>query len=149
MTAGVSRRAIVAGVAVGVSGVVEGDNIPVAGAGVAVAACSRPVPNWFFVAVRAEWIEGVVDDNGKPGEGGVAARALPFIMLSGSGMAGFAITGAGVVARGVLPSIHLMAGVAVIAVVVIGFLIAMAVDAVQVAQMVENVLAPICSVVAG
>ena len=64
-------------------------------------------------------------------------------------MAGCAITGAGVVARGVLPSVHLMAGVAVIAVVVIGFLIAMAVDAVQVAQMVKNVLAPICGVVAG
>lgn len=138
---------VMAGVADSVAGVVEGVVRPVYGI-VAVAAGSRPVPAGCIVTLCADCVAGVIEINGKPGDGIVAARTLPDVMCLRGGMAGAAVAGAGMVAGSVAPAVHIMACVAVIAVVVIRLIAGMAVDAVQVAQVVERIIAPIRGTVA-
>ena len=138
----VPGRAVMAGIADIVAGVVEGVICPALGV-VAIVAGSRPVPAGCIVTLCADCVAGVIEINSKPGNGIVAARALPEVMCLRGGMACAAVTGAGVVTGGIPPTVHVVTGVAVIAVVVIRLIAGMAVDAVQVAQVVECVFAPI------
>ena len=72
-----------AGIAIGISGMVKGNVAPITGAVMAVAALPRPMSRWTLMAQQTITITGMIKRHFTPACGGVALAALASIMAVG------------------------------------------------------------------